>query len=569
MRNAVHPVRIALSLIGGLTAMAFLSIPSMSQAVTQGTRERARAYEILHIRASTAVTQTRPDKCGLPVIAAAMRDRQILTGAQRAALSVLQGRPTLQTSIVSGGFCVHFDTTGDNTPALLDASYQRIPGTALAYADSVAAIAAYVSAYETTVLNFAPPPPDGGLGGGPEFDIYIEDLGPGAYGQTTPDNDMGDGGTSSTFIEIHNDFSFVNPPKNKGLPAMRVTIAHEFHHAIQIGNYGFWFSDVWFHEITSVWMEDVVFHGVNDYLNYLFSSASQFVHPEIPLTSSDPLVPIMYSRGIWGKYLTKRFARDAMLHIWQTIASMAPLPAIDNTLKNVYGSSLSVAFAEWALWNYFTGSRADTVKYYTEGALFPIIAETFYTLNVPSQQLSGSLECLSTLYAGFLTGTDSVTVALTNLNTTCPSDGPISSSYTMTVSKSPIDNTYKPISGNLFLSLNVSNPSQWLAWDIERNGVGRAAVAEGSAFPNPFMPDVEGTVFIPAADATEGDVAIYSTSMELMYSAHQQVSSRLGQQVFVWNGKTNSGRAAQSGIYLFMLDIGGRTVTGKFALLRK
>ena len=566
MRDALHPVRIALQLFGSLTAVAFLSIPCMSQALAGDVRERARAYEILHTRSSTAVTQTVPDKCGLAVIAAAMRDRQILTGAQRTALSVLQGRPTLQTSIVSGGFCVHFDTTGPNTPALLDASYQRIPGTALAYADSVAAIAAHVSAYETTVLNFEPPPSDGGLGGGPEFDIYIENLGPGTYGQTTADNDVGDGGTSSTFIEIHNDFSFVTPAKNKGLPAMRVTIAHEYHHAIQIGHYGFWFSDVWFHEITSVWMEDVVYHGVNDYLNYLFSGDSQFVQPETPLSSSDQ---IMYSRGIWGKYLTKRFAPDAMLHIWQTIASMAPLPAIDNTLKNVYGSSLSVAFAEWALWNYFTGSRADTVKYYNEGALFPIIAETFYSLNVPSQQLSGSLECLSTLYAGFLTASDSVTVALTNLNTTCPSDGPISSSYTMTVSKSPIDNTYKSISGNLFLSLNVSNPSQWVAWDIERNVVGRPAVAEGSAYPNPFMPDIDGTVYIPAANATEGTIAIYSTSMELMYSAHQQVSSRLGQQVFVWNGKTNAGRAAQSGIYLFMLDLGGRTVTGKFALLRK
>lgn len=548
-----------------LVALVLLSVSGRAQPLAETGNLRVRSYEILRNRSPREAAHIQPDKCRLGVVAAAMRDRQVLTPPQRAALSVLQTRPVLQTSIVSGGFRVHFDTTGSNTPALLDSSHQRIPGSAIAYADSVASIASYVFGYETSVLGFAPPPSDGGLGGGSEYDIYIENLGSEAYGQTTPDNDLGDGGTSSTFIEIHNDFSFVRPPENKGLPAMRVTIAHEFHHAIQIGNYGFWFTDVWFHEITSVWMEDVVYHGVNDYLNYLFSSESQFVQPETPLTSNDF---IMYSRGIWGKYLTKKFGRDAMLHIWQTISTRAPLPAIDYTLKNVYSSSLSVAFAEWALWNYFTGSRADTSKYYTEASLFPLIAETVYALNVPSQQVSGSLPCLSGTYAGFLSGADSVTVALTNINATCPSTGAISSSFTLTVSKSKIDNTYRPISGNLFLRLDVSDPSQWIAWDIERNGIGRAAIAEGSAYPNPFWPDLESALYMPA-DASEGNVRIYSTSMDLVYSAHQQVTSRLGQQVFVWNGRSTSGGTVQSGIYLFVLDLGSRTVTGKVALLRK
>ena len=394
--------------------------------------QRIKSYRILGGIDSQGVKGSEPDKCGLHVIAATMQHRRELSPGQRTALSILQTRPSLDTSIVAGKFRIHFDTTGVNTPALLDSNYARIPGTAFAYADSVAAIAAYVYNYETSILGFPSPPSDGDLGGGPEYDIYIENLGDGSYGLTTPDIDGVDGGTSSTFIEIHNDFSFVTPSQNKGLPAMRVTIAHEFQHAIQIRNFGFWLSDVWFHEITSTWMEDVVFHGINDYLNYLYANESQFQTPDLPLNTNDF---IYYSRCIWCKYMTKRFGGATMLHIWETAHSMKPLAAIDHTLQTQYNSSLSAAFAEWTLWNYFTGPRADTTKYYSESSLFPIITETYYALNVPSQQVSESLPCLSGTYFGFISGTDTVTVALANVNTSCPTGSATSSPFTLTVSK--------------------------------------------------------------------------------------------------------------------------------------
>jgi len=234
---------------GAVLAMAMI----LAHPATKGQNgapgnPRRQAYQMLAGSIPSGAKAVQPDKCGLHVIASAMQHQRELSPGQRNALSILQTRPSLDTSIVADRFRVHFDTTGLNTPALLDSSHTRIPGTAFAYADSVAAIAAYVYSYETSILGFPPPPSDGGLGGGPEYDIYIEDLGVGLYGLTTPDIDVVEGGTSSTFIEIQSDFSFVNPPGNRGLPAMRVTIAHEFIHAIQIGNYGFWCTDVWFHE---------------------------------------------------------------------------------------------------------------------------------------------------------------------------------------------------------------------------------------------------------------------------------------------------------------------------------
>jgi len=138
----------------------------------------------------------------------------------------------------------------------------------------------------------------------------------------------------------------------------------------------------------------------------------------------------------------------------------------------------------------------------------------------------------------------------------------------MTISKGRPDNRYRPIAGNLFLKLDVSDPSQWVAWDIERNSVGLPSVAEASAYPNPFLPNQQNAVYIPA-NAAEGDLTIYSSGMDLVYRSHQSLISRLGQQVFVWDGRTSSGNVVNSGIYIFMLGLGNRTVKGKIAILRR
>jgi len=70
----------------------------------------------------------------------------------------------------------------------------------------------------------------------------------------------------SSNIDINNDFigsSFFT----KGIQALRVTAAHEFHHAIQFG-YGWWGSDERYaYELTSTWMEDVVYTDVMTTIN--------------------------------------------------------------------------------------------------------------------------------------------------------------------------------------------------------------------------------------------------------------------------------------------------------------
>ena len=74
--------------------------------------------------------------------------------------------------------------------------------------------------------------------------------------------------TTSSYLEIDNNFTDPGYKQTRGLDALRVTIAHEFHHAIQFGYYAK-FDGSWWQESTSTWMEEVAYPHIDDYLQYL------------------------------------------------------------------------------------------------------------------------------------------------------------------------------------------------------------------------------------------------------------------------------------------------------------
>jgi hypothetical protein len=553
--------------------LLWVSIPALlySQGDSRAQRE---AYAILSARSESRVDTTLPEKCGLPVISAALHDRDRLTVVERQALQTLLARDSLQKSIVAGNFRIHYDTVGVNAPAMLDpVSHQRIEGTYNQFADSVGAIINHVYEFEIDTLGYLPPPSDGGAGGDSKYDIYVIDFG-NQYGETVPEQSLG-GGRWTTYIRIDNDFIFVNPNNNKGLPALRVTLAHEFHHAIQLGRYGYWTGDVYYYEITSVWMEDVVYTDVNDYYEYIRfpngRSKGQFLQPEVPFTSNS--FDIIYSRGVWGHYIAKRYGRDAMKSSWEQIQSMRPLPAIDRALQG-YSSNFRSAFAEWALWNFYTGFRADSLHYYPEGVNYPRITERVVEFTPPSRSIEDSLACLSARYYRVLVQSDSLTLISNNINFDAALGDPTSTfPYRFLLNTSRIDESYKATSVGVYYKLDVTDPSNWYAWDVVNGGIGEPTIAEGTVFPNPFRSDGLGSIHILVhfPDPGFGTLNIFSSSMDLVYSASiKSVQSHVPPGVlFSWDGRTDKNALASSGVYYYMLELPNRTLQGKFALIRK
>jgi hypothetical protein len=512
-----------------------------------------------------------PLKCGLPITSHALAGKFALGAEQKLALQILMTRPSMQKMRASGAFRVHYDTTGYNAPALLNAAHQRDTTSVEAYVDSVLSIAAYSFSYETETLGYAAPPSDGGLGGGPEYDIYVMELS-NLYGDTTPDADVSEGGRCTSFIRVDNDFIFVTPDSNKGLPALRVTLAHELHHLIQLGSYGYWFNDVYYYEMTSTWLEDVVYTGVNDYYNYLFRSWSHFRNPQMLFASGANI--IMYSRGIWGQFTAKQFGLLTMRRSWENIAANRPLPAIDLALKES-GSNLPDAFAEWTAWNHFTGYRADALKYYPEGAAYPLMVENPIGLSASIRDIPDSLSPLAARYYQVPGSNDTVTIAVVNVNVAQAMAGWESTTpYTLSLTLGAHDGTYTDAGSGVYAKLKVSDLTVWRMWFIVGGNVGPGLgvrLEEGRPFPHPYVADGRSVVRIPLSVSEEavGRLQIYSAGMDLVRTMAVRSLLVLGRQTIEWDGRVESGAVASTGVYLFVLELPDRTLTGKIALVRR
>lgn len=509
-----------------------------------------------------------PIKCGLAAVTTALHQRgTVLSGA---AATMLR-RPAMHTSIARTGFRVHFDTAGTNTPALLDVTGAPIPGTARAFVDSVFASLAYVAPFQTQGLGYGALPPDDTLNGGPEYDVFIMELG-NMYGYTTPDGSPPDGGTATTFMTIDNDFAFVHPAANRGVPALHVTIAHELHHALQIGNYGYWQNDIYFYEITSTWMEDVLYPAVNDYYEYLRASWGHFRTPERAFTSNDL---ICYSRGIWGHYIAARYGRDMMRTTWEQIRSVRPLTAIDRALRT-QGYDAPGAFAEWSLWNHFTGARSEGSRYYPDAAEYPLMTELPVEYHPPSREITGSLAPFASRYYQLMRPPDTMTVIVANVDLAAATAQAAGKDYAIDFRSARPNDTYLATPIGLFAHLGVTSPVHWASWfvvgDTVRRNVDPEHFAEGRAFPNPFLPGLHARVAMPVdgTDQVTGSVAVFSGGLDPVYTSGMSTSSwHLDRQMFFWDGKGMDGSVVPSGVYFYVIDLGERRVTGKIALVRR
>ena len=113
-----------------------------------------------------------------------------------------------------------------------------------------------------TALGFPAPPADDGdgaeRGGDARYDIYVCDLASHDLGElaaTVADPP----GSGFSYIVVDNDYApaEVAPLTTTGVEQLRVTVAHELFHAIQIGEARGRLPE-WLAEATAVWMEGIV-----------------------------------------------------------------------------------------------------------------------------------------------------------------------------------------------------------------------------------------------------------------------------------------------------------------------
>jgi hypothetical protein len=186
-------------------------------------------------------------------------------------------------------------------------------------------------------LDYRAPRPDrgplAGQGPNPGLDMYLVDVGDeGFYGYCTTDPRKGGSQRlrAHAYCVLDDDFAPRQfSPGVFGLPALRVTAAHEFFHAVQFA-YEYSRRDQWFKEGTAVWIEDEVFDDINAHYAYL--SDSPFHQPEIPLDAfgrPDDGGGFEYGAWIFWRFLSEYFGdRGVIREVWE---QAAPGPAGDKT----------------------------------------------------------------------------------------------------------------------------------------------------------------------------------------------------------------------------------------------
>ena len=313
-------------------------------------------------------------RCGTPYLLQAMDAASDLSTENLKGLGKLvQQRPSTQHSLLtpSGLFRVHYDTEGRNAVNPDDDDGNGVPD----YIDLAATILDSIWVLQVEQLGYNPPPSDNGLGGGDEYDVYVADLARGGgcglsyslYGCAFPGTS---GATTYSHLEIDNNFTDPNYKQTRGLDALRVTIAHEFHHAIQFGYYAHEVGN-WWQESTSTWMEEVAYPHIDDYLQYLTYFLDE---PQRALNSGLEGSYHTYGTAIFSHFLDQRYNRELNRLIWEEIGQRKSvhLDHFDRVIRQVEPGGLGVAMGEFAVWNYFTNNRYRG-EYYAEADKYPFV----------------------------------------------------------------------------------------------------------------------------------------------------------------------------------------------------
>lgn len=512
-----------------------------------------------------------------PVIREIMQNWDVFTPAEQEDFKNYFARPSPRPpySIItpSGFFKVHYHTSGSNAVPILDKDGNGIPD----FVDAVIE-AAEKSLAVFRSLGYRDPHLDTGIDG-PEFDIYLMDVTPrNIYGETFFPPDV--------YMIIDNDFSG-SIYTTKGADGARVTVAHELHHAVQF-SYTTTLRDPFFWEATSTYFESVVYPDIKDYLQYL---PDFFAHPEYSFNKRDGWHE--YGLAIWNHYTEKKFDGSVLRRAWEIIgAGQSALDALDNSLKEK-GADFNSALGEFYAWNCFTGTRADTVRFYDDGRLYPMItfADSIvlsqdtvvavrnnyltpgyvyfknmvparYSMRVNPEDDSALWEnsiVFSDPSAGasiveFEKGSSSASLALDHT-------GALASMIFVPVSTARVSNSRLGSLGQYSATLTVTVVT------IDDYDEDKLMVN----YPNPFIIGEHGETVIPysLAKANEVEFYFFSSSGRLVRKETLGIRHAGYHPVdFKWDGTDDDGKRVGSGIYILHMKLSDKTLSQKIAVIR-
>jgi hypothetical protein len=324
-----------------------------------------------------------------------------LSPAERRVARILLARPTdghngdwtapkkARKHLCTTDFCVHWVKKTIDAPNLADGNHNGIPN----YVENVRKVMKTVWAKEIDTLGYNEPLPDGSSGGhdggnpNPKVDIYLQDVGRfGLYGYcTTDDPKYSQRSDVSAYCVFDDDFSKKQfGGAATGVAALKVTAAHEFHHAIQF-SYDVR-EDRWFMEATATNMEATVYPSIHDNYQYF---------PSSPLSKANPWRPIdlfqsnggnQYGVWIFFRFLCEIYTPHPIVgqpdctvvrRFWEAAEVTNGTKSGGTYSTKAITDTLTADGKDFAdLFRQFGAANAEPAAFYKDGALYPKAGST-------------------------------------------------------------------------------------------------------------------------------------------------------------------------------------------------
>ncbi len=333
------------------------------------------SYTILHTHDHSFI------KCLTPLIMSLNNEHSELNPALRKAFNALESPRSFSASeyISPGGkFRIHYETSGSHRVPSDDFNSNGIPD----YVEEIAEAADSSYQHEIITLGFTDP-----IGDGEVYDVFVQNLANiGAYGLTnnrTSGSFACNSNAPGTCIYIENDFTGYPPntdPEGDVIGSIKVTMAHEFKHAIQFAQNNWQGNADRWAEMDATLMEEVVYDDVNDYYNYITGFASDlFNFPSTSLTAGS------YEDITWALYFYERFGPLFWTEVWEVIEANNSVTLLDaiRTVLVIAGESYDLAMLESYMWHYASGPELSSTNFGFEERLEypnPRIAATYTEL---------------------------------------------------------------------------------------------------------------------------------------------------------------------------------------------
>ncbi len=565
-------------------AAASPTLAAIDAALSRGEISEGQAilYKLYFVKGSDRLPMTFAlggdrIKCGTAIVEEARQKLDTLPTGLRGEIETFLVRPTLNSYIDTAHFRVHYSTSGTNMIYLW-------PNTA--YRDSV--MASCEKSYNFDVNHgWQAPPSDGGNGGGTNLiDCYVDNLS-GVYGVTYSETPVPGGFPSdyTAYFVIDNDYTGFGYT-DRTLP-MKVTVAHEYHHVVQMG---YTIGNNWWMENMATFMEDEIYDEINDNYQYLSCYMSQ------PYKKASTFNGCFeYACFIWPTFLKENWAHSVVRDVQYCAATTNVFTCFDNVLGGQSpASSYSAALAEWQTWNFYTWMRDDG-GHYIEGANYHSLMapdQTFATYPQLNKHPNSTKmpEATGASAMKFTRNTQS-----TDNRLTITFDGPACTEQVVLIAKEAsgvvFHEYYIALDGNGNGTVDINGwdtmEYAWMTVSMARecgNGTfdyvfsaetssGPTGVDEpplytrtidlGQNAPNPFGPETR--IGYRLAQSAPVHLAVFDAGGRQVRML-VQTTQAAGQYSIRWDGRDDAGHAVAPGVYFYRLNAAGASEMRKMVI---